>query len=381
MQSLYLTIGVKMTDKLLLFKKCYFCAKINKNMKKYTLIIALCLVGIGAIKAQIIVSSTDFPVVGDKFVVFNDSNTTYTEGASGINVTWNYSFLADTVSTVDTITCVTPASTSYSLFFTGATLALKYSLGNLEYAFTSLNSNSMQLYGIVDNINSHPVPVVYRPGSQELYGFPMNYNSGWGTPFFYRVQLPFRDSIFDSIRVETFVHDTAYVDAWGNCTTPFGTFGTLRRRDIQLSIDSTFFKDTVSQSWKFIRKNQTIDTAYDWIAKGLDYPLLSMQIRKGHATVASWLKTLNAGISEISDKAGSLVYPNPASTELNIKLASTENGFVKVLDMTGREVSTTPFSNRLANINTAQLANGIYIYQVFDRTNSLVDVGKFSVAK
>jgi len=351
-------------------------------MKKTTLLLASCLLGIAALKAQVTLNSTDFPAVGYKFVVVNDSNTTYKQGAAGISVNWDFSYLADTISTVDTIKCVSPSATGYAALYPGANVALEYSIGNLEDAFLDNASGSMMLYGVVENINAHPVPLVYRPNAQELYSFPTNYTSTWGTNFGYRLQIPFHDSVFDSIRVMSFVRDTNYIDAYGNCTTPFGTYGTLRRWEVQLTLDSTFLYDTVSSKWVYLRRSLAADTSYAWIANGLGYPLLSMQIKGGHAKVASWLKkTSTTGIEEITDNAGSLVYPNPANNVLNIKLASCQNGSVIIMDMTGRQILTTEFSNKLANINTSVLPAGMYFYRVADKTGNFIDAGKFTVVR
>ena len=355
--------------------------KLN-NMKKTTLVIAACLMGIAALKAQITLNTADFPAVGDKFVVVNDSNTTYKQGAAGISVTWNFSYLADTITSIDTIKCVTPSSTLYSAFFPGSNVALEYSTGNLDDAFINNTSSSMLLDGVVENINSHPVPLVYRPNAQELYTFPGNYTSPWGSMFGYRLQVPIRDSVFDSVRVLSFVRDTNYIDAFGNCKTPLGTYNTLRRWEVQQTLDSTFLYDTATSKWVYLRRSITSDTSYQWAANGLGFPLLSMQIKNGHAKVASWLKkTSVTGIDEITGKAGSQVYPNPANTVLNIKLVSCQSGIVYVVDMAGRQISTTAFSNQLATLNTSALTGGMYFYRVSDKNGNMIDAGKFMVVK
>ncbi len=114
---------------------------------------------------------------------------------------------------------------------------------------------------------------------------------------------------------------------------------------------------------------------------GSAIPFLPYTCKNGSVHYASWLKSVNAGIDEITDKAGSLVYPNPANTVLNIKLVSCQNGTVSVMDMTGRQISTTAFSNQLANINTSALTNGMYFYRIADKTGNFIDAGKFTVVK
>jgi hypothetical protein len=108
-----------------------------------------------------------------------------------------------------------------------------------------------------------------------------------------------------------------------------------------------------------------------------------MKISKGKVMVASWLDSTNvdAGIAQITDKAGSLVYPNPANNILNIKLASCQTGSVAIMEVTGREISTSEFTNQLATINTSALSAGIYFYRITDRTGNYIDAGKFTVVR
>ncbi len=288
-----------------------------------------------------------------------------------------------TASTIDTIKCTTKTGI-YAGLFPAATSEITYSIGGLKDAYINNASNELQVYGAVEMFNLFPVPVVFRPLAEELYKYTMTYELSWSGGYTYRVQIPDTTTGYDSLRVQSFVfyHDT--VDSYGMCTTPYGTRSVLRIQIIQRSIDSVYRQsDTLPRPWRYIGRQQSADTSYNWISDSLGYPMLSMQVKKGKVTVASWLKKTNTGvgIDEITDKAGSLVYPNPASTELNIKLASCENGYVQVMDMTGRIVSTTQFSNKLANVSTSGFANGIYLYQVFDKTSNLVDRGKFSIAK
>ncbi len=351
-------------------------------MKKTTLLLASCLMGVAALNAQITASTSDFPAVGDKFVVVNDSNAAVVPTPSGPGVTWNYSSL--TSSTIDTIKCVSPSSTTFAGFYPAANVALEYSIGNLLDAYVNNASSELQLYGEVENINAHPYPVVYRPSSQELYKFTLTYLEGWSGNYAYRIQIPVNDSIFDSLRIQSLVGYNDTVDSYGVCTTPYGTKNVLRHRNITHTLDSTFVRDTVTGKWVYVPHSRTLngDTTYSWIADSLGYPMLTMNMKNGAVKVASWLKNTSVtGIEQITYNAGSLVYPNPANTVLNIKLASAENGSVVIMDITGRQISTTDFSNKLANINTSALANGLYFYRISDKTGNFIDAGKFTVVK
>jgi hypothetical protein len=73
-------------------------------------------------------------------------------------------------------------------------------------------------------------------------------------------------------------------------------------------------------------------------------------------------------------------YPNPASTMITIntdKNAATIN----VYDVTGRMVISYPVESRKTPVNTASYEQGIYIYRVMDKSNAVINTGKFTVAK
>ena len=58
------------------------------------------------------------------------------------------------------------------------------------------------------------------------------------------------------------------------------------------------------------------------------------------------------------------VFPNPATTELNIQLPANENGIVRIFNANGQLVrSFNNFNNGLAKVSVADLANGVYEVQ------------------
>ncbi len=358
-------------------------------MKKTTLLTAVIFTGLSAfqtnaLKAQILVSQADMPVSGNKFIVVNDSNAKITLPLpSGTNVVWPYDTLGTPSweTTVDTVKCVLPGATPYAGFFPSSTAALEFSLPGLEYAYVNSTSGAFSVNGVEEMLLSNHAVIQFKPVSEKLYAFPMNYTSTWASRYIYRTQVPDTSAMYDTIRIMSFNGDTNLVDSYGNLTTPYGTKSTLRVWQVQRTLDSVFGHSRSLHTWNYLFSSFSSDTSYTWIANGLGYPMLSMKIQKGKVHLARWIKAASTGINEVADKSGSLVYPNPASTALNIKLASCENGVVKIMDITGREISSSQFSNKLAVVNTSHLVNGVYFYQVFDKTNTLVDTGKFSVAK
>jgi hypothetical protein len=88
-----------------------------------------------------------------------------------------------------------------------------------------------------------------------------------------------------------------------------------------------------------------------------------------------------AGIDNIEANTFS-VYPNPATTLLNINSNQNLAGFnLQVYDVLGRMVISQMLTGASNVINVAALANGTYIYRVADKENGVVTQSKFNVVK
>ncbi len=75
------------------------------------------------------------------------------------------------------------------------------------------------------------------------------------------------------------------------------------------------------------------------------------------------------------------VYPNPASSQITFEISSGENKWVRIIDETGRQIQTGAIYNNAAQLNTIAYPAGIYFYEVVDKSNRVVDRGKFSVVR
>lgn len=67
------------------------------------------------------------------------------------------------------------------------------------------------------------------------------------------------------------------------------------------------------------------------------------------------------------------VYPNPATDVINVEFSENFNGTVSVLDIAGKEVSTSAVSGLQHTLSTSALTNGVYFVKVNDGTASQVE--------
>ena len=79
-----------------------------------------------------------------------------------------------------------------------------------------------------------------------------------------------------------------------------------------------------------------------------------------------------AGISENNIKMNAMVYPNPASNELNVSFYSNNNSRhnLEIIDMNGRTVLAESYlvvgGENTKKINTETLGKGMYIVRISD---------------
>lgn len=89
-----------------------------------------------------------------------------------------------------------------------------------------------------------------------------------------------------------------------------------------------------------------------------------------------WFPDINNSIADVN--AGSIkLYPNPATTLVDVEIPNgVTNGTVKVYDLVGKQISTTPFSNAtMFALNISGLSQGMYYVTVTSADGSTY-VGK-----
>jgi hypothetical protein len=351
-------------------------------MKKITLLFAVGALIYQPLKAQITMTSADMPAIGDKIVIATDSTPTVMAGGKGANQTWAMSALK--TQKVDNLVGITPAATNYSKYFGQATVAYSHTSSLEDFSFYNVAASDLQYSGTVLTRNSVTEENVFAPLDNVL-PLPATYNSKWGT--IYRATdkivltgFPGYDSSMATIY--SIPHDT--IDAWGSITTPLGTYNCLRERDVEVEYDSIYYHSTASNTWVslFSTGGAIKFYAYVWYANTLHQPLVTLITDStGKVASATWLKSQVTGVEEININSTTILFPNPVTTRLVMQVASLDTKYVKVFDMTGREIGAATVDNSMAYINTSAYPAGMYLYVTTDKAGNVTDRGKFTVSK
>jgi len=92
--------------------------------------------------------------------------------------------------------------------------------------------------------------------------------------------------------------------------------------------------------------------------------------------------TLFVGIDQYGESVGEVyMYPNPASSEVNIVSTIADVQFFNVYDITGKQVSNINIESGSNTLSVSDLTNGLYVYQIVNKSGEVIKNGKFSVHK
>ena len=88
-----------------------------------------------------------------------------------------------------------------------------------------------------------------------------------------------------------------------------------------------------------------------------------------------------AGIQTIFTYSDYVIFPNPASSELNFVIKDTKAKKVEVYNVAGVMVQSFIIENERTQINTNNMSSGMYFYHVIDANGGIVHSDKFNVTK
>jgi hypothetical protein len=340
-------------------------------MKK-KLTVFSCILLAGMASAQITITNSIAYKPGDSYTLQPCEADIDDVGAAGANVTVNLAALVDDGSET-TASFVSASSTPHASSFPGANLAQPSvsTGGTAGYAYYNSSASKIELNGIYTSDYT-----MRYSNPMQVLKFPMNY----------------LDSTYDDFAASYStngldIHRSGYVatvaDAWGNITTPAGTFPYLRYNITQV------ITDTILMAGEVVGFSYSETYTYSYMGDNSQAPLYSYnEVWSGSGALAysSYAKNVFAtGSHQLNGVLKtSTVYPNPATTNTNIEftLKQANTVVVSVVDINGKTVYTHQSNqlqsgNHRINIETGDLAKGIY--SAIIKTGTEQQVVKFSV--
>ncbi len=358
-------------------------------MRKKLITLFILLFTCGLTKAQVTITASSFPNIGDVFINHNDSMASWIiVDAPAANQTWNYATLNNHYN--DTITVVSVASTPNGAAFPTADLAAKQGDGYIYMDKTAtecdfIGASGSQMGSAVLNIHYTTPMIVAKDG--------ITYNSNYNFVNSFLLELSGTDvgfSLADSVRIHSDTYVSKIADSWGSVISPIGAFPCLRimERDSAIQvIDVKFFG-----SWTLAYISQTnVNVSYSFMDNLNIDAIVQLNMDSTSSTVgsAAYRQSWPLGINDKLNPSLFTLFPNPSSNN-NIHLLigglPADKYVVQLFDMTGRQINSAIYSiNQTAvtdiNYSALQLCDGNYIAVVSTSENKILQSLKFEVVK
>ncbi len=334
-------------------------------------------------KAQITLTSENFPTAGTTITQISDTVTLDTASAPGANQTWNYAtgyfnpaYQDTTIEQFDSLT--NPRiPTAYRTGWISSDLVI-YNTTDSAASYYKSSTNGFFLEGLYlgSALFAPHNKIAYTPACME-FPIPFSYDSS-------EVLNKYRYATYiGPASITSTVSETFTPDAWGNLTTPAGNMGScLRVKLYQIETDSEFY------GLVFINRNTDTTITYSWYNASFQGPVMNLSCGSGNIGRASYAgPTLTSVGNFNAPKANVKVYPNPSNTAVNPNINfAFENArsaeILSVYNSTGQLIRKQNIAGlSFISLQISQMAGGMYHYNIQSRSGELLTCGSFAVVK
>ncbi|MES2762475.1 MAG: T9SS type A sorting domain-containing protein [Bacteroidota bacterium] len=210
--------------------------------------------------------------------------------------------------------------------------------------------------------------------SQFSFNYDVNHNP------IASIEQAWDDTIWVNLQKADMVYDTNHNliselyqswggTSWGNTLQNFYTWSSTN------TITNSLFQKWVGSSW--ITSN-TYDQNFDTNGsleseKRFAWDNTGVQIISGDSTF-HYNQTVVTGITEVSKNKTISVYPNPATSELNISTLMDYKS-IKLVNSLGETIRIE--TNKPEAISVSELNNGVYFVQLMDKKGAVMSTKKF----
>jgi Secretion system C-terminal sorting domain len=332
-------------------------------MKKILLLSLCALLSLNAY-CQFTMTSSNLPTVGSSFTLSLLDTTGAVPGPAGAGQVWDFS--SDTVNSTSTISYVSPTGQPGASNFPSATLATQ-SAGT--YIYYLANSSEYTTLGTYSSGGGYTTILNYTD-SEINFNLPFNYSTTQHDVF-----SGITTSSASPYPVYRTGNDTASADAYGIVKCPNGlTYSVTRVKTVQNFHDSTDYGGFP------VLQDTRIET-YNYFQQNISYPIIALSLSTSTtdffgSTTTAKLKSLTfygggtpTNINSNMISAGTKIYPNPASDQLNIELPDNNTYSLELKDMSGKSILSSSnggiiISGNKASSDLRGLSKGIYVLEI-----------------
>ena len=345
-------------------------------MKKIIFSITFILLTIHLL-AQIAIQSDNIIDIGEKVEIASSfSLNALHDASSGEDLVWDYSSLiAEETAFLE---MQDPSSVEGFEYFPEANM-VGYSSEESTFFYQKSNE-AFDLLGLYESISFQEAkPHKFEP-YQRIITFPSTYETSYVNEFKISNTFIDNETSADSTRSTTETVLTSAIDAWGELTTPFGTFDVIRQH---LHAEHTFIEESFTDG-EITFSNVTVVNAYGvrfWSNdENTKYAVLEYEYNPDDLQIISafWLNsTPIVNTSQVDELDDIVIYPNPSDGKIIID-GLTKPKEINVINYFGEKVYSHTISPLNNSLNLEALSTGVYY---INHVNEGVNVNKKLVLK
>jgi len=315
-------------------------------MKKFSILSAF-FICVLQVNAQITLTSSNIPIVGDSFDYYYQENYPFDVSQSGANQTWDFYSASGTLATINIIN---PSSSMDQSSFPSANLVGTQTV-NAIYTESYFSSSSSDL-SLEGNFLPGTFRIIYLD-KQEYLKFPITYNDSFNETFAGTLE-----DLSSSLTYDRTGTAVITADGYGDLILPYTTVHNVLKVKLTYDITDTFM------GFPFY-STQVINIWYNMATRF--YLASTTEVYSNsvlQSSSASYIdqSDLVLGIDDSSLNVNNiLVYPNPASNFFQIKNTSREILTAKIIDISGRNVKTLTINIGDSQIDSSNLRSGVYL--------------------
>ncbi len=321
--------------------------------------VSLCIAG----QCQITFEHDDLAVPGDVIERYVDTIPLFDAGGSGADQVWDFSAAITDEVFITTVT--TLVATPYSSSFAGSNLAMTNDAVNYIY-FNSTPASLVTTGAAGDFLDDGQNLVVPFNPSLLNHQFPRSFGDHFSDDYALAVEADGAAFSVNRVRLRHrgVVRDTT--DAYGQITTPIGTYNALRVKTTDTSTDSIWIKLLSFTPWTFLQVTESNTTSYSWLAKETKLAVAEMTFDSlgvpARFTYTSIPPAISTGMVAIGE-TGVELYPSPAQDAFTIRLnGSRDFDHVEVFASDGRAMATVALGKRSTHtFDSSDWAPGVHL--------------------
>jgi hypothetical protein len=328
---------------------------------------AIGMVSTLALHAQITFEYGDLPLPGDVVERYVDTIPGFGPGDNGVGQSWDFSTAVPHETRITTVS--TAAATPYASSFGSSNLAMTNDGVNFVY-FNSSAATLISTGAAGDFLNDGQQLVIPFNPTLTVHQFPRNYGDQFSDTYAFEVIASGTAFGVHSIRLRHRGNMRDTTDAYGQITTPVGTYDALRVKSTDFTTDSIWIRLFAFAPWSLVESLADTTVSYSWLAKETKLAVAEMTLDSLGSAARFTYSSIPPAISTgLGARGASTARIHPVPTRDGFTLSMEEAGMhdrVEVFSADGRSVVVASLAQLSSHwFDTSDWGSGVYLLRLW----------------